>query len=207
MLVLVLRRVEHRKCERSGHGDDDADNDTERDRKAFDEHGQIIGTSRLELDGSRPAVDEVPRTACVARSDEAGPAAHRDRRVLSVGRACTRCASIRWHRGGRPTCPCCRRRPGSCTAPTPVRREQSSRNRAGCPAGRRSPPGTSPQRGPIAAPRPCCGDFAAVVARPRGAVEEQDRYNRPRSARRPRAEPEAARRPRLQLNRGFVKAR
>jgi len=42
--VLVLRRVEHRKRERPGDGDDDSDDDTDRDRKAFDEHGQIIGT-------------------------------------------------------------------------------------------------------------------------------------------------------------------
>jgi hypothetical protein len=42
--MLVPRRVEHRKCERPGDGDDDSDDDTDRDRKAFDEHGQIIGT-------------------------------------------------------------------------------------------------------------------------------------------------------------------
>jgi hypothetical protein len=49
-MVLLLRRVEHRECERSGDGDDDADDDTECDRKAFDEHGRIIGTWRPELD-------------------------------------------------------------------------------------------------------------------------------------------------------------
>jgi hypothetical protein len=48
--MLVLRRVEHRKRERAGDGDDDSDDDTDRDREAFDEHGQIIGTCRLELD-------------------------------------------------------------------------------------------------------------------------------------------------------------
>jgi hypothetical protein len=42
-MVLVLRRVEHRKCERAGDGHDDADDHAERDREAFDEHGQIIG--------------------------------------------------------------------------------------------------------------------------------------------------------------------
>jgi hypothetical protein len=49
-MVLVLRRVEHRKCEGPGEGDDDADDDTECDRKAFDEHGPTIGKRRLELD-------------------------------------------------------------------------------------------------------------------------------------------------------------
>jgi len=50
-MVLVLRRVEHRECERSRDGHDDSDDHAERDREAFDEHGQIIGTWRPELDG------------------------------------------------------------------------------------------------------------------------------------------------------------
>jgi hypothetical protein len=49
-MVLVLRRVEHRKCERPRDGHDDSDDDAERNREAFDEHGQIIGKWRLELD-------------------------------------------------------------------------------------------------------------------------------------------------------------
>jgi hypothetical protein len=39
----MLRRVEHRKGERPGDGHDDPDNDAERDREAFDEHGPLIG--------------------------------------------------------------------------------------------------------------------------------------------------------------------
>jgi hypothetical protein len=49
-MVLVLRRVEHRKRERPRDGHDDSDDDAERDREAFDEHGQIIGKCRPELD-------------------------------------------------------------------------------------------------------------------------------------------------------------
>ena len=51
VLGLMPRRVEHRKRERPGHGDDDADDDTERDGEAFDEHGSTIGTWRPKLDG------------------------------------------------------------------------------------------------------------------------------------------------------------
>jgi hypothetical protein len=50
-MVRVLRRgIEHREGERAGDGDDDSDDHTERDGKAFDEHTPIIGTWRLELD-------------------------------------------------------------------------------------------------------------------------------------------------------------
>jgi hypothetical protein len=49
-MVLVLRRVEHRKCERSRDGHDDSDDDTERDGEAFDEHAPIIGKWRPGLD-------------------------------------------------------------------------------------------------------------------------------------------------------------
>jgi hypothetical protein len=49
-VVLVLRRVEHREGERTGDGHDDPDDDAERDGEAFDEHGQIIGKWRPELD-------------------------------------------------------------------------------------------------------------------------------------------------------------
>ncbi len=49
-MVLVLRRVEHRKGKRTGDGHDDSDDDAERDGEAFDEHGPIIGKRRPELD-------------------------------------------------------------------------------------------------------------------------------------------------------------
>jgi len=49
-MVLVFRRVEHRKCERPRDGHDDSDDDTERDGEAFDEHGPIIGKWRPGLD-------------------------------------------------------------------------------------------------------------------------------------------------------------
>ena len=49
-MMLVLRRVEHRKCERPRDGHDDSDDDAERDREAFDEHASIIGKWRPELD-------------------------------------------------------------------------------------------------------------------------------------------------------------
>jgi hypothetical protein len=50
-MVLVLRRVEHRKGERTGDGHDDSDDDAERDGESFDEHRRIIGKWRPELDG------------------------------------------------------------------------------------------------------------------------------------------------------------
>ena len=49
-MVLVLRCVEHRKCERPRHGHDDSDDDAERNREAFDEHASIIGKWRPGLD-------------------------------------------------------------------------------------------------------------------------------------------------------------
>ena len=49
-MMLVLRRVEHRKRERPRDGNDDSDDDAERDREAFDEHAPIIGKWRPELD-------------------------------------------------------------------------------------------------------------------------------------------------------------
>ena len=70
-MMLVLRRVEHRECERSRDGHDDSDDDAERDREAFDEHGQTIGKWRPELDALPPAVHDMPGATGVGRFDQA----------------------------------------------------------------------------------------------------------------------------------------